>query len=186
MGKVTVIIPVYNGEQTIVNCVQSVLLNRQQFCEFIIIDDASTDKTPELLKQFEQAEIQVIRNTAHLGAASSRNLGLESATADFVFFTDADCIVDPDWIRSGLEMLEQPGVAGVEGCILYGNAKPTYMHKIPCNPFYHQRMCEIVNQPGQDFSAANIAFNRKAVRQINGFNARDFRKGEKIQTWVGA
>lgn len=97
--KISVIIPCYNAEKYIDRCMQSIV--NQSFdrdkIEIILINDASSDKTMERLLEWEkryEENVLVIDNQENAGCGGARNIGVEYATAEYVFFLDAD-----DWIE---------------------------------------------------------------------------------------
>ena len=88
---VSVVMPAYNSEITILQSIQSVLAQSYDHWELLIIDDASKDRTADMVKvQHTDQRIKLIRNTVNMGPAKSRNIGLDKARGDFVAFLDAD------------------------------------------------------------------------------------------------
>lgn len=120
--SVTVVIPAYNATKTIGDGLES--FARQSFpaaeVELIIVDDGSTDGTPEYLEAYaeswgpEQPRLRVMRQ-AHQGPAAARNLGAEAAQGEFLLFTDADCVPHADWIKEMMAPFQSPGIAAVKG-----------------------------------------------------------------------
>ena len=97
MVKISCIIPAYNVEAYIERCLSSILNQRHANVEVIVVDDGSTDSTPDLLRKIAAADSRVAvfhQENARQGAA--RNLGLEHATGDYIWFIDAD-----DWLEEG-------------------------------------------------------------------------------------
>ena len=90
MIKVSVIIPVYNGQKYIKECIESILHQNLLEIEIIIVDDGSTDGTGSILKEFEKIFNVVIICSRHLGLSVSRNLGFNIANGEYIFFVDAD------------------------------------------------------------------------------------------------
>ena len=90
--KVSIIVPVYNGARYINRCIASILCQMGQDMELIVVDDASTDGTFELLKrEFENDErIILVRSTVNRGAAATRNTGIKLARGEYIGFCDAD------------------------------------------------------------------------------------------------
>ena len=95
MIRVSVIMPVYNGARFIEKAVYSVLAQMFQDWELIIIDDGSTDETPDLLRRFQDPRIITIRQE-NQGEASARNTGLERAAGEYIGFLDADDLYLPN------------------------------------------------------------------------------------------
>lgn len=117
MPRVSVIVPVYNGERTIGECVESIFalsFPRDGF-ELLLIDNASTDGTSKILDRYNDRA--VILHEAKRGPAAARNCGLRKAAGDIVAFTDADCVVDRDWLVRITAPLNDPAVGIVGGTI---------------------------------------------------------------------
>lgn len=94
--KVSVIIPVYNAEKTIGACLQSLLSQTLQEIELIVINDASTDNSLAILKDYEnrfQDRVKVISLTNNHGAGGARNYGIEAACGQYIGFVDSDDVV---------------------------------------------------------------------------------------------
>lgn len=89
--KVSVIVPVYNAENTIRRCVDSVL-NQNFEVELICVDDCSTDSSYYILLDYAEKDdrVRVIKNTENLKAGMSRNKGIDAADGEYLYFLDAD------------------------------------------------------------------------------------------------
>lgn len=100
MEKVSIIIPVYNVEEYIEQCLNSVLNQTYKELEIIIIDDGSTDLSGKICDQFEKKDsrIKVIHQN-NTGAANAKNRGLEEITGEYFTFLDSDDYVETDWIE---------------------------------------------------------------------------------------
>lgn len=93
MFNYSIIIPVYNAEKFLNNCVESILNQTYQNYEIILVDDCSSDSSPEIcdkLKNEHPKKIKVIRCKKNGGVANARNVGLENATGDYIGFMDND------------------------------------------------------------------------------------------------
>ena len=101
MPKISVIVPMYNVEKYVRCAIQSVLDQTFKDFELILIDDCSTDKTVEVAKSFNDPRIKIFNNEKNLGAGLTRNVGLEIATGDYIYFFDSDDALIPN----ALEML---------------------------------------------------------------------------------
>ncbi|WP_194191071.1 glycosyltransferase family 2 protein [Clostridium chrysemydis] len=91
--KVSIIVPVYNGEKYIKRAIYSTINQEYKDLEIIIINDGSTDNTLKIIKNIEDKRIRII-NKKNTGVSNSRNIGLDNATGDFVMFLDADDYLD--------------------------------------------------------------------------------------------
>jgi glycosyltransferase involved in cell wall biosynthesis len=114
---VSVVVPVRNGAATIDDCLWSLLeLRYPGRLELLVVDNGSTDGTPEVLARHDERIVVVHEPTR--GPAAARNAGLRGATGDVVAFTDADCVVDPDWLARLVVPLADPAVGIAGGRIL--------------------------------------------------------------------
>lgn len=93
MPKISVIIPVYNGEGYIERCIDSVINQTYGDTEIIVINDGSTDDTENILKKYSNI---VLVNKKNEGVSRARNTGLSLATGDYVYFCDADDYLEKD------------------------------------------------------------------------------------------
>ena len=87
----SIIIPVFNAEKYILNCINSILNQSiETSFEIIVIDDASTDNSIDLLKELNSPFIKIHSLRKNSGPASARNAGLKMAKGEYIFFLDAD------------------------------------------------------------------------------------------------
>lgn len=87
--KVSIIIPVYNGENYIWDCIRSIINQSYKNIEIIVINDGSTDNTAKVLGKCDDERIKII-TTENNGVSAARNKGLDMVTGKFVCFVDAD------------------------------------------------------------------------------------------------
>ena len=110
MEKVSVIIPNYNGEKYIRDCVNSVINQKYFNIEIIIIDDGSSDKSidiiNEIIKENKESNIKLICQN-NLNAAIARNEGLKQATGRYVLFLDSDDILDNDVLEYSVDLMKE-------------------------------------------------------------------------------
>lgn len=115
--KISVIMSAYNAEKFIEEAVESIL--RQTFTdfEFIIIDDASSDKTPSILRNFSYKDprIKIITNEKNLGLTKSLNLGIENSRGEYIARMDADDISFPERFEKQVKFLDENKETGVVG-----------------------------------------------------------------------
>jgi len=114
---ISVIIPVYNGEKTIDRCLAACLnqagIDKDSY-EIIVVDNASTDSTPKLLKRYAKkyTKIKYVYESKRSSYAA-RNCGMKKATGKYLIFTDIDNIPTKTWLSSYMDYskkLEQKGV----------------------------------------------------------------------------
>lgn len=95
--KVSVIIPIYNKQAYLRQCLESLVAQTLREIEFICVNDGSDDECQEILKEFVSDVRFRIITEAHIGTGASRNKGLELAKGEYVGFVDADDWVDADY-----------------------------------------------------------------------------------------
>jgi glycosyltransferase EpsH len=105
--KISIIVPVYNDQDRIGRAIKSALEQTLKEIELIVIDDGSSDRTPEILAEYaKRDERLVILQGKRLGAYGCRNLGLKRATGRYIGFLDSDDWVEPNMFQDLLESCE--------------------------------------------------------------------------------
>lgn len=100
MFKVSVIIPVYNAQKYLDECVQSVIRQTYHNLEIILVDDGSTDSSPEICDGYKTTDDRIIViHKTNGGLSDARNRGLDVCTGDYVFFLDSDDYIVSDAIE---------------------------------------------------------------------------------------
>ncbi len=113
--KISVIIPVYNGEKTLDKCLESVLSQTYENYEVIVVDNNSNDKTKQIISEFQKKDRRVIYVfKPRKGRGAARNAGILNAKGDIIVTTDSDCIVPQNWLR----MLISPIAEGKEEAVM--------------------------------------------------------------------
>lgn len=113
---ISVVIPAYNEEGTIEECIKALLTQKtSQDYEVIIVDNSSTDRTSKILKKFKNDRKIVLLNEPKKGRGQARFAGFRKARGDIILSTDADSIVPPTWIDRMLIPFEDPKVVAVTG-----------------------------------------------------------------------
>jgi len=102
---VSIIIPVFNGEAHIHECIASAINQTYQNIEIIVVDNGSTDGTREILKSFKDERINIIE-TANNGACKARNIGFTHSKGDYIQFLDSDDYLSHNKIEEQLKVLE--------------------------------------------------------------------------------
>ncbi len=122
---VSVIVPVLNEEKTIAWTIRSLREQTYKNLQIIVIDDGSTDKTPEICSRLEkQMGIRYLRFAERAGKSAALNYGLTFATGEYVVFVDSDTTFDRDSILKIITAFSDPKVGGVSG-----NVQPRNTHK---------------------------------------------------------
>jgi len=116
---VSIIIPAYNAEQTIAECLYAAInLRWSGDLEVIVINDGSSDKTAEIASSFPRVRLINVPNG---GAPRATNIGIRAARHDILVSLDADAILEKDWLNRIIPTFDEPDVAAVGGYALTGN-----------------------------------------------------------------
>ena len=100
MAKVSVLIPVYNVEDYLEQCLDSIINQTFQDIEIICVNDGSTDSSPDILKKYSAKDSRiVVVNKENGGLPSARNAGIDAAKGQYVSFVDADDYIEPNMIE---------------------------------------------------------------------------------------
>ena len=107
----------YNSEAYVGEAVASVLAQTYQNWELIVVDDASTDRTAEIVEEFAEkdARIRLLRNERNLGPAASRNRSIATARGEFAAILDNDDIARPERIALSVAALRDRSELGLGG-----------------------------------------------------------------------
>ena len=118
--KISIIIPVYNGQQYIERCVNSIL-NQKGFpandLEILLINDGSKDSSIDILHMYETKYEHVVKVISHdnMGVAKTRNKGIKIASGKYIMFIDQDDWVDDDYCSRFYSAIEESGADVVAG-----------------------------------------------------------------------
>ncbi len=108
----------YNAEDTVHASVVSVLAQKEERLELIVVDDASAEPVAEALADVRDERLRIVRRTANGGPSAARNTGLTLARASFVAQLDADDLWEPDYATTVLPRFDDPAVG-----LVYSNTR---------------------------------------------------------------
>jgi len=160
MKAVSIIIPAYNAERTIGECLGAIKnLDWDGEIEVIVIDDSSTDNTIKIARCFPEVKIIPL---PHGGAARAMNIGIKAASHDIVVSVDSDAILEKDWLQKAIPMFDNPNVAAVSGYVKGRNRKLIGKITGYHTELRHQRRPWYVDAMG----SANTAYRREAIIKV--------------------
>lgn len=120
MPLLSLIIPTYNVEKYIAECIESVLVQNYKDMEIIIVDDGSTDQSGKIADTFAEKYPNVkVYHKENGGLASARNFGLDHASGKYITFLDGD----DTWIKDALQKIISPGISADADMILFDHIK---------------------------------------------------------------
>lgn len=157
-------IPAYNEEGRIAECLDSVLAGGYSNMEVIVVDDCSTDKTVQVASKYP---VRIIERKSRGGAANARNDGLKEAKGEIVAFVDADCTVDKGWLNFLVSHYTDDNVAGVGGVIF---TKQTTLFAKYRNCLAREDYLGPENSLVDDIPGGNSSYRTEILRSVGGFD----------------
>ena len=120
---ISVIVPVFNVEPYIHQCLDSILNQTYRDLEILLIDDGSSDRCGEICDEYERQDNRVrVFHTTNNGVSAARNLGLQESNGEYIGFVDSDDWIELNMYKILLESLEESG-ADISICGVYWNNK---------------------------------------------------------------
>jgi glycosyltransferase involved in cell wall biosynthesis len=132
MPLVSICVPAYNAEPFIAETLKSAINQDYPHTEIIVSDDASTDRTPEIIKNFESQGVRLLRQERNLRLARNINAAIRASSGKYICRVDADDLIEPNFISSMVPVMEQtPSIAFAHcACRLIDvNGKPIGFHR---------------------------------------------------------
>ncbi len=182
--SVSVVVPVYNSEDTIGACLESIfnLDYPKEKLEVIVVDD-SNDSTPEIVKKFN---VNHVRFNKRIGIGYARRIGVEKAKGELSASTDSDCRVEPNWLKELTKHFERPEVGGVGGGVILHQSDKMgkYIGALgfPAGGLLGFETMFPVTDSGEieRVSTANAIFRRKILLEVGNFHPSFFYGGEDV------
>ncbi len=131
MVKVSVVVPVYNVEKYIKQCIESLLNQTLKDIEIICVDDGSTDNSLHILNELTQKDSRIkIFTQQNKGAGAARNLGISKANGEYLYFLDSDDFTDINLLKEAYEKIK---ANNAQICIFKNNEYDTQNNEFkPC------------------------------------------------------
>ncbi|MBI2134865.1 glycosyltransferase [Candidatus Woesearchaeota archaeon] len=164
---ISIVIPAFNAEKTIANCIYSLINQSYQKnkYEIIVVDNGSTDNTLNILKRFEN-RIKILKERKK-GAYYARNSGIKSAKGQIVAFTDSDCVAGRKWLfylNKSFQNKNAKIVGGKTRSLLLNNSFQKYCDRF-CNTQDISFSCK-----APYFGAGNMAIRKSVLDKVGLFN----------------
>lgn len=103
--KISIIVPIYNTDKYLAECIESIINQTYKNLEIILINDGSSDKSLEICNYFKEKDRRiVVINQVNMGVAYSRNIGIKNATGDYIAFVDSDDKIKPNMFQKLIEI----------------------------------------------------------------------------------
>ncbi len=112
MKKVSVIVPIYNVEQYLAKCLDSIINQTYKNLEIICVNDCSPDNSEKILNEYSKKDdrIKILNREKNGGLSAARNSGLDIATGEYVYFIDSDDWIDDDYLEQMVKKIEDNNV----------------------------------------------------------------------------
>ena len=181
---VSVVMPVYNNAKYLREAIESILKQTFQNFEFIIINDGSTDMSPEILKEYENKDSRIkIINQPNSGIGAAINKGLFEAKGEWVFRMDGDDVALPHRFAVQIGKIKKnPSLALLGGWCQQINSQgiPLKINKYPAN---HDALVRRLETHRPFFPHPTACFRRHVVMQLGGYRER-FRQAQDTDLWL--
>lgn len=181
--RVTVLMAVFNGEPYLGEAMRSVLSQSYRDFEFLIIDDGSTDRTREIIDEFGDPRVRVLRNEQNIGLTRSLNRGLGQAHGEFVARQDADDVSSPDRLAEQVTFLDvHPTTALVGSWYRDIDARGNVIaeRQLPCESIEVRWALRFANL----FVHSSTIWRREAVTQAVGVYNESFVYAQDYDYWL--
>lgn len=165
---ISVIVPAYNSEKYIQECINSILNQDYPVKELIIIDDGSTDSTYRICKTFETNDKVKIIHTENKGVSAARNTGLSLSTGDLISFIDADDWIEPNMYSVMIAAMQETG-AEIALASYYKHRKDeTIVYSLENNRLYtsQKALYEIVRDKTVNSLSPTFLFSRSVLKDL--------------------
>lgn len=181
MPKISVIMPVYNGEKYLREAIDSILNQTFSDFEFIIINDASKDSTEEIIKSYDDDRIVYLKNEQNLGVAGTLNRGLDIAKGEYIARMDADDISFSHRFQMQVDFLDNNKTVGVCGSNLR-----IFGERIDERDFFYPEYDESIRVDmifNSAFAHPSIMMRRDIIEKYHIRYDIAFEKAEDYKMW---
>ena len=144
--KISIVVPVYNAEKTLKECLDSLINQTYKNLEIILINDGSKDHSLKICKKYQEKDkrIILIDNKNH-GVSYTRNVGIEKSTGDFIMFVDSDDYIDINMIKEMLNYQKTNNADLVQCNLLYFDSTRKYIPYSNMNTVEINNLTDITN-----------------------------------------
>ncbi len=173
---VSIIVCSYNGAKTLAECLESLGRIDYPNYEVILVDDGSTDNTPEIAARFP--DVRYVHQTNH-GLSHARNHGARIAKGEIFAYTDSDCMADPDWLYYLLTTLLGGDYAGVGGPNVSPPAQNWVQACVAAAPGGPSHVL-LTDTVAEHIPGCNMAWYRWAFENVGGFDPEYHKAGDDV------
>ncbi len=187
----SVIVPVYNKEKYVGECIRSILAQTYENIEIIIVNDGSTDKTSEILDTFSDTRMKIIE-MSNSGVSIARNIGIDNASGKYVIFVDGDDTIAPDYcerIADEIIKYDCPDLLIFGLQKIYPSGKRRLIHPftdgiVLVDDFRQSFMSETVEKEGIYGYVCNKAVKREILHEYDIKFDAEIKLAEDFDFWL--
>ena len=179
---ISVIIPVYNCDQLVGKCIDSVLAQTHRDLELILVDDGSTDASGAVCDGYPARDARVkVLHQKNSGASCARNAGMAASTGAYLTFIDADDTVKPDYLEYLFRNLNENGVDVATCGLTLENQDGSVRQRMPSFEARVMETKEILDPYARHFQSCSVCklYRRRALENPDG-TLIQFRPGLRI------
>jgi GT2 family glycosyltransferase len=194
---VTLLVLNWNGVSLIKECLDSLKNTDYDNFEILVIDNASTDQSLEILAKIDG--IQVVKNSRNIGFAAGNNIGFKLARGDYIVTLNNDVVVEPSWLKDPIETLEGDSTVGIISCRqmdFYQRSTIDVLFYVPTHFLLMDRMGRgekygakpLHSRKGLVLGASGAAaiYRKKMIEEIGAFEESFFAYHEESDLYLRA
>lgn len=175
--KVSIVVASYNGDRTLKACLESLQRLNYPSYEVVLVDDGSTDTTPQIA--FLNPWVRSIRHEKNRGLSAARNSGIAAASGEIIAFMDSDCRADEDWLRYLVEDLLTSEFVGIGGPNLFPPEDSPVAAAVMVSPGGPAHVM-LTDRQAEHVPGCNMAFFKWALTEIGGFDPIFRKAGDDV------
>jgi cellulose synthase/poly-beta-1,6-N-acetylglucosamine synthase-like glycosyltransferase len=176
LPRVSIVIPAYNEESVIRQCLIAAVYQSVPPHEIIVVDNLSTDRTAAIVRQMQleypESPVILLSQDQDQGLIPTRNFGLNHATGDILGRIDADSVVEPDWVEQVQQAFLDPSVQAATGPVVYYDM-PMRRFGLKADDKMRQLMLKLAKHQYHFLFGSNMALRASAWKTIRDETCRD-------------
>lgn len=187
MPEVSVIIPTFNRASFLKRAIDSILSQSYQDFEVIVVDDASTDNTEEIVKSIKDERITYLKHERNSGRAVSRNTGVNMARGEYIAFLDSDDEAHPDRLEKQINILQREtqktGIVYTDMIRIYRNGSRKYIKAPDIMPADGNIYMKALGYKVFRIGTGTSMIRKKCFEKTGGFN-KDISYYEDLEFFI--
>ena len=175
----SVVLAVYNNEQHVKVAIESVLNQTYPYFELIIVNDGSTDRSSDIIKNFSDERIKYIEKK-NTGLADSLNIGIKASKYSWIVRMDGDDICLPDRFKYLVQRISDDIDVIGSNAIFFKNSKRLFISNMPLS---HQQILDALHKGKTGFIHPTVMIRKSLLEKVEGYDI-NFKKGQDLNLWI--